>query len=55
VTIVFIVVVSLLAIGALLTVASVGKPRGPITGGMAVTTVITQILLIAAITWFYHA
>lgn len=54
-TIVYIIVVSLMAIGAILTVASVGKPRTPVTSGAATVTVIMQALLIAAITWFYHA
>jgi len=54
-TIIYVAVVSLIALGTLSTIAQVGKPRVPITPGQAIVTVIVQGLFIAAITWFYHA
>lgn len=48
-------IVALLTFGALSTVASVGKPRQPLTGGVAAFTVLSSGAIIAAILIFWGA
>lgn len=48
-------IVGFLALGALLTVASVGKPRKPLEPGVATVTVLVNALLIAAILAYWGA
>jgi hypothetical protein len=45
------IVVAILALGALVSVATVGKPRKPMTGGAAALVVIIDAALIVAILW----
>lgn len=42
------IIVGFLTLGALLSVANVGKPRKPITAGQAVTIVVINAALIAS-------
>lgn len=43
------VVVALLAFGTVVSITQVGKPREPVTPGVAATTVVIQGLIISAI------
>ena len=52
-TTVFVALVLLHAISALGTVALVGRPRKPVTPGLAVATVVTAALMIAGLAFLW--
>jgi hypothetical protein len=46
--------VGLMAFAALMTIVAVGKPRKPLTGGVAATTVAMQAVWITSILIWWH-
>lgn len=45
------IVIVILTLSALATISQVGKDRKPLTGGMAVAVVITNVILVGLIVW----
>ena len=50
---VFILLAIWVALSALLTIAAIGKPREPITPGVAVAVVITSMLMITGFSYLW--
>ena len=52
-TVIFVVIVSLIGIGIVLTWSSIGKPRTPITKNMALAMTIANVLYILGMCYLY--
>lgn len=51
----FIVAAGLAVIGALATIAMIGKPRKPISPGLAIYTLIWQVVWVACVYYLYSS
>ena len=50
-----VVIIAFFAFGSMATISLVGKPREPLTGGVAAATVLTQAALSIGVYWLWAA